>query len=111
MTEGGECTLDKFSALDNSNGTDFLKNSNIGASHEFGSLRNERCVRLRPWMAVSTPFAFHFKFVRRPRRFSDPEAESRFIRRRRRLGRQATREVGQVSLRGNIFLIKYFNSI
>lgn len=109
MSEGGECILNKFSALDEPNGTEFLKNNiNKNLPKNFGTLKNERCVRLMPWMSKKTPFAFHFKFVRRLRRFSDQAAKLLFKRRQNRLGRQATREVGQILLKGKKFLLKYF---
>lgn len=84
IAEGGMCVLDKFMA-------DPSRQSE-------GTISIEQCHKLQPWMFASEPFAFHFRFVRRPRRFSDRESELRHMRRRH--GKRALREVGRVTLKG-----------
>ncbi|KAL3101085.1 hypothetical protein niasHS_001545 [Heterodera schachtii] len=88
MAEGGNCVLDKFLA------TTTLK--------QFFDSANpsplDSCHKLQPWMSSSAPFSFHFRFLRRPRKFADRAKELRH--RQRRHGRHATREVGRIELRG-----------
>lgn len=94
MTENGICILNKFVSQP------------IGT---MGNFNEERCHRLRPWNFHTTPFGFHFKFVRRPRRFADKETEERF--RRKRRGRRSVREVGRVVLTGFPNFLIFFNAI
>jgi hypothetical protein len=51
----------------------------------------EFCHQFYPWHYHSVPYSLQVIFERRPRRFQDKETELRV--RRRRIGRQATREV------------------
>lgn len=91
MTENGECILDKFNSKP------------YGTA---GNISTEQCHRLRPWIFHAEKFGFHFKFVRRPRKFGDKEREEIYKRRRR--GRRAVREVGKVILNGIIINFKIF---
>lgn len=83
MTENGICILDKFTTK---------------PTGTIGDFSIEHCHQLRPWIFHAEKFGFHFKFVRRPRKFADKEREERYKRRRR--GRRALREVGRVTLKG-----------
>uniref|UniRef100_A0A183BJ81 ZP domain-containing protein n=1 Tax=Globodera pallida TaxID=36090 RepID=A0A183BJ81_GLOPA len=87
MAEGGTCVLDKFLA------TTTLKQ--LDRANPF---KLDTCHMLKPWLFPPSPFAFHFRFVRRPRKFADKAKALRH--RRRRHGRHATREVGRVELHG-----------
>ncbi|KAI3419671.1 hypothetical protein GPALN_004105 [Globodera pallida] len=87
MAEGGTCVLDKFLA------TTTLKQ--LDRANPF---KLDSCHMLKPWLFPPSPFAFHFRFVRRPRKFADKAKALRH--RRRRHGRHATREVGRVELHG-----------
>ncbi len=89
------CVLDKFMASP-LNHYNQLPTNHDGAPVHHSHV--EQCHTLRPWMFSHTPFAFHFRFVRRPRRFADKEQELRHLRRRH--GRAAKREVGWVRLGG-----------
>nr|CAD2124132.1 unnamed protein product [Meloidogyne enterolobii] len=81
MYEGGECVLDKFLATTS---TKTLKSFNNEELNE--------CFKLKPWMDTYSPFAFHIRFLRRPRNFKDNL--------QRRNGWHSKREVGRIKLSG-----------
>ncbi|KAL7077027.1 hypothetical protein ACQ4LE_003973 [Meloidogyne hapla] len=81
MFEGGICVLDKFLAT---------TSNKVFKTFNGEDLNN--CFKLKPWFSHSSPFAFHIRFVRRPRGFMEL--------RQRRNGWHSKREVGRIKLNG-----------
>ncbi|KAF7638951.1 hypothetical protein Mgra_00001475, partial [Meloidogyne graminicola] len=83
MFEGGVCVLSKFLA------TTSNKYSRTEQKQEL-----DFCFKMQPWMGIKSPFAFHIRFVRRPRKFM----ELRHLQRRN--GWHSKREKGRIKLFG-----------
>lgn len=110
MAPGGLCIMDRFLVPSSLYKKKFNKRQGEkigvnGAGIFWGREPKEikeliGCHKLQPWFWGARPFAFHFRFVRRARKFADLFGEWRHKNGQNRSWKSSTREVGRVVLKG-----------